>query len=223
MKKNYLLAIILCHFTIVYGQDEVSVNFVDIKSKIENTESESSYSKLLKRFNDFDPSLSVQDYSLIYYGFSFQENYLKNMENEYQLENTLKAKDYEKLIIDCQKVLDENPVSLSANDKMGFALKRMNRPPAEWVKYQKRYKKLREAIIKSGNGLTPNTAIKVIYVSDERIILKDYFGVPNIREQSSVGSCDKFIIEPSEKYKSQEIYFDISRKIKRQEELLHKN
>src|SRR6476619_1115809 len=98
----------------------------------------------------------------------------------------------------------------------------MKRPPTEWLNYQKRYKKLRDAIIKSGNGLSPNTAIKVIYASDERIILKDYFGVPNIHEQSSVGSCDKFIVEPSEKYKSEEIYFDISRKLKRQEELLHK-
>src|SRR5580765_7879997 len=105
MKKNYLLVIVLCHFAIVYGQGEVSVNFVDIKSKIENLESESSYSKLLKRFNEFDPALSLSDYALIYYGFSFQENYLKNQPDEYQLENILKTKDYEKLSIECQKVL----------------------------------------------------------------------------------------------------------------------
>src|SRR5882757_291677 len=99
MKKNYLLVIILCHFAIVYGQGEVSVNFVDIKAKIENPESASSYSKLLKRFNEFDPTLSAGDYSLIYYGFSFQENYLKNQTDEYQLESILKSKDYEKLMV----------------------------------------------------------------------------------------------------------------------------
>src|SRR5436190_17473844 len=148
MRKNYLLAVMLAYFVFGYGQGEVSVNFVEIKSKIENTNSENSYSKLLKRFNEFDPALSLQDYSLIYYGFSFQEKYLKGMMDENQLDNILKAKDYEKLIVECQKVIDENPVSLSANDKMGFALRKMSRPPADWLKYQKRYKKLKEAIIK---------------------------------------------------------------------------
>src|SRR5205809_6725794 len=99
MRKKYFLLVILCQFSLVYGQGEVSVNFVDIKSKIENSESESSYSKLLKRFNEFDPKLSLQDYSLIYYGFSFQEKYLKSDTDEYQLENILKSKDYEKLIV----------------------------------------------------------------------------------------------------------------------------
>src|SRR6478609_6307123 len=101
MRKNYLLAVVLCHFVMLYGQGEVSVNFVDIKSKIENSESASSYSKLLKRFNEFDSTLSLEDYSLLYYGFSFQENYLKTQVDEYDLESILKAQDYQKLIVEC--------------------------------------------------------------------------------------------------------------------------
>ena len=119
--------------------------------------------------------------------------------------------------------MEENPVSLSANKKIGYALQKLKRPAQEWKKYQVRYKKLLDAIVRSGNGLSPESAFKVIYPSDEHHVIKDYLGFPTIHEQVLVGLCDKYLIEPNENYKEDELYFDISRKLTRQDELLHKN
>jgi 23S rRNA G2069 N7-methylase RlmK/C1962 C5-methylase RlmI len=39
----------------------------------------------------------------------------------------LKTNDYEKIIIECKQILDKNPVSLLANNKMGFALYKLKK------------------------------------------------------------------------------------------------
>jgi tetratricopeptide (TPR) repeat protein len=212
----------LCLFGSLFGQDELNIDFDKIKAEINNQESDSFYPKLLKRFNDCDSTLTLRDYSLIYYGFSFQDNYLKNTPKEDKLNELLKSNDYEKVVLECQKILDSNPVSLLANNKMGYALFKLKKPESEWSKYQKRYRAIRKVIVYSGNGLTSETAFKVIYVSDEYDILYDYFEIPKIQRQTLEGFCDKFDVTPSDYYKVKEVYFDISRKLIRQQQLTEK-
>jgi len=219
MKHCILTFMMLCLFGSLFGQDELDIDFDKIKAEVNNQESDSFYPKLLKRFNDFDSTLTLQNYSLIYYGFSFQDNYLKNSPKDDKLDELLKSNDYEKVVLECQKILDSNPVSLLANNKMGFALFKLKKPESEWSKYQKRYRAIRKVIVYSGNGLTPETAFKVIYVSDEYDILYDYFEIPKIQRQTLESSCDKFDVTPSDYYKVKEVYFDISRKLIRQQQL----
>jgi tetratricopeptide (TPR) repeat protein len=219
MKHCILTLMMLCLFGSLFGQDELNIDFDKIKAEINNQESDSFYPKLLKRFNDCDSTLTLRDYSLIYYGFSFQDNYLKNTPKEDKLNELLKSNDYEKVVLECQNILDSNPVSLLANNKMGYALFKLKKPESEWSKYQKRYRAIRKVIVYSGNGLTSETAFKVIYVSDEYDILYDYFEIPKIQRQTLEGFCDKFDVTPSDYYKVKEVYFDISRKLIRQQQL----
>jgi len=102
---------------------------------------------------------------------------------------------------------------------MGFALFKLKETESEWSKYQKRYRAIRKVIEYSGNGLTPETAFKVIYVSDEYDIMYDYFEIPKIQRQTLEGSCDKFDVTPSDYCKVKEVNFDISRKLFRQQQL----
>src|SRR5690606_19597476 len=144
MKNKVFTAIFLILFSVIaFAQEELNINFDEIKSKVENANSETYYPKLLKRFNEFDTTLSLEENSLIYYGFSFQENYLKNKPSEEQLETLSNNNEYERLMIECQKILEKNPVSLGANNKMGYALFKLGKPETEWKKYQKRYRDFR--------------------------------------------------------------------------------
>lgn len=220
MIKKIFLLITICFSQISFAQDEIHVNFTEIKKKVENVNSESYYPKLIKRFNDFDSSLTLEENALIYYGFSFQDDYLKNKPNEEKLKTFENNKEYEKLKIECQKILDKNPVSLEANNKMGFALFKLGKTEIEWKKYQKRYRDLRKVIVYSGNGLSCESAFKVIYVSDEYNIIYDYFEINKIDRQSLSGMCDKFLNEPSEFYNGTEIFFDASRSLIRNEEII---
>ena len=80
---------------LAYSQDEMVINYDDIKSKIQDSKSANFYPKLLKRFNDFDSTLTNYEIALIYYGFSFQEDYLKNRPSEVNL-NKLKENEGKK-------------------------------------------------------------------------------------------------------------------------------
>ena len=223
MKNKVFTVIFLLIFSgICIAQEELNINFDEIKKKVENFNSETYYPKLIKRFNEFDTTLTLQENSLIYFGFSFQENYLKNKPNEDQLKILSDNNEYEKLAIECQNILEKNPVSLEANNKMGFALFKLGKPETEWKKYQKRYRDLRKVIVLSGNGLSCETAFKVIYVSDEYNMIYDYFEIAKIRRQSFAELCDKFINEISEFYKAKEIYFDATRSLLRNEEIINK-
>jgi tetratricopeptide (TPR) repeat protein len=220
MRHFILTLTFVCICRSIFGQTGLDINYETIKATINDKESNSYYPKILERFNTFDSTLTLQDYSLIYYGFSFQNDYLKSKPDEKILNDLLKAIDYEKAVQQCQKILDSNPVSLLANNKMGFSLFKLNKPEADWKKYQNRYRMIRKVIVYSGNGLTCETAFKVIYVSDEYNILYDYFEIPKIHRQILVGLCDKFEIDTSEYYKVEEMYFDTSRELFRQQQLI---
>ncbi|MDP4185331.1 MAG: DUF4919 domain-containing protein [Bacteroidota bacterium] len=221
--KSYLLTLVIfCFFGTAFGQKELETNYDTIKAKIENPKSDFYYKKLIKRYNDFDSTLTTQEYSLIYYGFSFQKDYIVNQPSEISLNKLLKSNDYEKIVAECIKILDKNPVSLLANNEMGYALYKLNKPESEWGKYQKRFRAIRKAIVYSGDGLSPETAFKVICVSDEYNILYSYFKISNIHHQSLVGIYDKFDIDPSKYYQANVMYFDTSRELVREQQLFDK-
>ena len=222
MRKIRILILFSICFQIMTAQDELTINYDSIKTKTENTKSTYYYPKLLDRFNDCDETLTLEEYAIIYYGFTFQKEYLNKQPDEKILNELLKKEDYKQLEIECRRILGQNPVSLSANDNLGYALFKQGRKEAEWKKYQKRYRAIRKVIVYSGNGLSCETAFKVIYVSDEYNILYSYFQVEEINKQTLDGLCDKFDILPTEFYKSKTVYFDISRKLIRQEELINK-
>ncbi len=222
MKRYLILTLAFFFFEFSFAQQELNINFEEIKSKVENLNSESYYPKLLKRFNAFDDSLTLEENALVYYGFSFQEDYLKNKPREEQLKTFANNKDYENVVKEAQKILEKNPVSLSANNELGYALFKLGKPESEWKNYQKRYRDIRKVISSSGNGMSCENAFKVIYVSDEYNMIYDYFEIPKVRRQGLSGLCDKFSNEVGAYYKATEIYFDASRSLIRHEEIISK-
>ena len=202
------------------GQEALLVDYSQIKQNIQNKNSAFYYPALLERFNSFDNTLTSEDYMHIYYGFAYQDTYIKNRPDETILAKLSESEDFEKLIVECEKVLRINPVSLNANDLMGYALFKTGRPEAEWQKHQNRYRAIRRVIATSGDGRSCETALKVIYVSDEYNMLHTYFDVEKIHSQQLVGLCDHFKVEPSQYLKSTEIYFDVSVSLLRTQELM---
>jgi hypothetical protein len=220
MKKVILGILLSCILIIAKAQEQLVVDYAKIKEAVTNQESEYYYPKLLKRYNDFDNSLTLQEYAFIYYGFAFQEGYLKSEPSESKLIKLKQQNDFEGIIKECRKILAKNPVSLEAINSMGYALYKLGKAESEWKKYQHKYGTLRKVIVYSGDGLSVESAFKVIYVSDEYNIIQDYFEIPKILKQSLVGACDRFEVEPSDYFKNREVYFDISIKLNKQQSIL---
>lgn len=201
------------------AQEGLKIDYSEIKAKVEDKNSSTYYPILLQRFNDFDSTLTIDEYALIYYGFSFQDAYLKNQPDERALNKLQKEENYEGLILEAKKILSVNPVSLKANDCLIYALQETGRPETEWKKYQDRFRAIRRVIASSGNGMSCESAYKVIYVSDEYNMIYTYFDVEKVHSQKLSGLCDRFEVDPTEYLNSKVVFFDISRKLLRQEEL----
>lgn len=201
------------------NQEELTIDYSKISKVIRNPNSPFYYPSLLKRYNEFDKTLTLEDYSYIYYGFSYQEDYLVNRPSEKYLPELFEKKEYEQLIQLCEIILKKNPVSLLANNYMGYSLYKLNYPESEWRKYQNRYRELRKVIVYSGNGLTCETGFKVIYVSDEENIIHDYFEIETVNQQTQQGLCKVYGVESSEYFRFNKIYFDVTRRLLKEREV----
>lgn len=223
MKKTAFILSFLSVFLCVQAQESLNINYSEIEKIINDKNRESYYPKLLQRYNDFDSTLTINEYALIYYGFSFQDNYIKAQSADKNIRKIADEENYEKTIAECEKILIINPVSLDANNEMGYALFKLGKLESEWKKYQNRYRAIRKVIAWSGDGLSEKTAFKVIFISDEYNMIHSYFEIPEIYSQALTnGLCDRFKIDPSEYYSHSEIYFDISRKLVKMQESLKK-
>ena len=218
-----IFIIIFLYFNSLCVQGQTNYTWSEIESKVTNSKSKFYYPDLIKRYKDFDNTLTDDDYTHIYLGYVFNEGYLKSKPDEKNMAKLKTDEKYDELVKECQYILDINPVSLKANDNMAYALYKLGKEESKWRKYQNRYRTFRKIIALSGDGLTPESSLKVIYVSDEYNMIYSYFEIESIGEQSLVGLCDYFEVKPSKYYKSNKIYFDISKKLMRTQEIMSKN
>jgi hypothetical protein len=187
----------------------IPINYDSVEAAITNTEKDTYYPRLLQRFNQFDTSLTVNDYRLLYYGFAFNAGYAPYQDNgTSEIMPLVKERKYDKALEVCDKVLSTNPVSITTNSYKSFVLMNMAENDSS-RRYAIRVRKLLNAILSSGDGLTCETAFKVIYVSDEYSLLRDVFDAEP-QGRRTTPPCDRFNIDKTKTYPSKTIYFDYS-------------
>jgi hypothetical protein len=193
------------------------VDMAGIKAQVSDSGSVYFYPKLLKRYVELDTTLTELEYRLVYYGYAFQENYVRNEPDLTRLGELVKAGDHKGVIREAAAVLKKNPFVLQANNAMGYALFSTEKEKGEWTKYRDRYFALRRTIAYSGDGLSAETAFVVLYAEDEYEMMYDYFKIPRIHKQTC---CDVFEIQESDRFRASKIYFDISPSLMRQQQIL---
>lgn len=217
--KNFFL--VICFFVCFHGvaQDEafvLPVNMEFIATEIADENSINYYPKLMKRFDDFDKTLTTLDYRFLYYGFTKQSNYSGYKTHDFEDEilktlnkkTDLSTKDFNKLEVKLKEVLQDNPFKLKMLRLLIYVSDSLDKK-TETEQLIMRFNGIIEAIISSGDGLSCMSGFKVISVSDEYIIL-DTFGL-NVKGQSLVeGPCDLLhLADPNEELKIDGLYFDI--------------
>lgn len=215
MKKITFLILLVIITANCFGQPGQNmfqpVDRKQVETVIKDSSAKTFYPSLLSRYNQFDTTLTHEDYRLLYYGFAFQDNYnafLDQKKNE--LFQLLRDKKYMETVMLCDTVLDKNPFSLVANSYKGFALFSMNENDTRFIPYRQRYARLRNAILSSGDGLSCKTAFKTLFVADEYDILYNYFQVDDLKSKSFEKLCICMHIQPSKYFKSDKMYFDAS-------------
>jgi len=220
--KTLFSILAISFFTLnLISQDEVVLNsrkvdFKEIEQKITNEKSDFFYEKLLNKYYSPDKELSLNEYWYLYYGYTFSNDYFPYEATQYQEElkkytskERLEKSDYENIIKLAEKELEKLPFELDmlwyiyiANKEIGNEEKANNT--------YKKFSKIIDTILQSGNGSSESEAFVVTYTSHEYIIL-DVLGLEYGGKQTlTQGLCDFLTVMPNE-YNIEGIYFDVNR------------
>ena len=215
------LLIILFLSQTAFAQDSYNkISIKEVEKETRNPKSKYYYSELMRRFDAFDTTLTPEDYRMIYFGFVFNEKYSAFPEDKSkEIRTQIDSGNFDNAIKLCDSVLQNIPVFLRANYLKGYCLFKINKEDSLAKKYFNRYFYLTDAIISTGNGLTCKSGFKVIFIADEYEVIYNYFEVEGFSGQSLSSPCDILHIEPSDKFRYKDIYFDADEILKKEAEM----
>ncbi len=166
--RHILSAILILLCNCSFAQDAspapVAFNYQrDFRMILDKTKDKGSdlyYQKLLIRFLDNDSSLTRAETLALMIGFTEQRNYkpYKNLAVEQEIFDLNEAGDYEEALSMSKTYLQKNPLSLRILKERSYSYHQLRkRDSAEY--FMNQVEKIMNAMIYSGKGKTPETAI----------------------------------------------------------------
>ena len=210
------IVILCCYFSLL-SLSAQRVSFVEldygaIKKAISDPNSSAYYPKLMNRYLDFDTTLTLDEFRLLYYGYIYQKDYdpyNKHMENSalslYMEKDKLAPADCENIIAFVNISMTEKPFHFH-NLRMAIYAYHMKGEKKEAEKRMTMLNGIINAILSSGDGKSLRTAYHVIFTVHEYEIV-NYLGYSaNHQELKSVWDV---IYLSKNKNKIPALYFNV--------------
>lgn len=148
--------------------EPVTPNLEEIRSQVTDPSSPWYYPKLMKRYEQNETVMNLEDYRHLYYGYLFQEDFNPYRHNEASTKNEslyYKTKhtraELDSIISYAETSLDDNPFDLSQMNFLIYALRARGKVNRASI-WQYRLNHLIQAIISSGTGADAEHAWYVI-------------------------------------------------------------
>ncbi len=166
------------------------------------------YRKILDKFTAGTVRPTMRECTIAYYGFAYQENYTPAIDGEEDMQRAIMADDYELAYALGQQILKFAPVSLTTLYWTLFAATETGEPWEVRNSLRGRYNSLAHIISLSGDGTSPETALRVIYIGDmytyTMMELELEIGKGYLWDDRWM----QFEVKPSSKFDHPSIYFD---------------
>ncbi len=172
------------------------------------------YNKLVDRFKNFDSNLTVDDYSILYYGQCFQKEYNpygSDYENSDKFKSFYEKKDYEKALPLGLKMIDKDPMNIRMNFKVLVCYHYLKNDEKK-AQMMSRYDSLLMTIFRSGDGKSLTTAFVVMRVTDEYEMMSDMQVQNTVQSlvQGPNGPCDMMTLKAND-LGIEKLYFNVSK------------
>lgn len=208
MKKHLILLLFISLCINSFSQNYLPLN--KIGEVISDSSNTTFYPKLIERFNNFDTTLTLNEYILIYYGYGFQENYYGYRKDPSVVYFSLfEKKKFDLILKMCDSTLKETPVCIASNFYKGQVLKEISPNTLEHKKYLERAFNLIDILLSSGDGKSIETAYKVLFLSDEKRVMYGNLDLEQYKSQSLINHYDELTVKKSKKFNQKKIYFDV--------------
>jgi hypothetical protein len=189
-------------------------NYETIKKDIEDKTSHFYYPKLMERLRANDTLLTKEEFHHLYFGYALQREYdaswvshdQEHLEEFYSAD-TIDPKDYDEIIQRAKHSISEFPFDLRQMNLLAYVYQQKG---DEVLAQQTNFifKGVLEAIFFSGDGLQCETAIHVLMVSHEDMLI-GFLKLESFSE-SRKGHCDYHVIKKG-KQRLPGLYFNVQK------------
>ena len=191
------------------------IDLEDVRSEVNNPKSQFYYPRLMESFEQFDTSMTLEDYRYLYFGTMFQEDYNPYRRNAYaDILTPLTHKtshtraELDTLVKYTGLALLDTPFDLNQINFLIYALRAKGKYNLADI-WQYRLNHILKAIVSTGTGADTASAWYVIYPRDEASIVNMGKDVASLRPSFVEPYFD--CIEVTDKHgKAQNFYFNIS-------------
>ncbi len=212
MRTISLLSLLLISSITVFAQKVLTIDFDQIKQRIEDPRSPMYYPTLVDRFAKGD-SLSADELKHVYYGDAFSDNYDPYSPDLSERFRTLfKDGKYREALPIGLKELAGAPTNIRLTFSIAICYKRLKIEDSTRL-FAGRYYSLLSAIRNSGEGTSMENAMVVLRVSDEYDILRE--SELSVKGQSLIqgehGPTDRMeLSQEDQKTKVEALYFNVT-------------
>jgi hypothetical protein len=218
--KSFIFAIfIIVAVSQANSQTISNIDLDDIKEETLDSTSDYYYPTLVKRVADVTDELTDSEYTYLYYGAAFQENYSPYTMfgvNGY-VDDLLGEKKYKQALEVARAEWQKKPVHLLLLERILFCFHKLHEDDSVKA-YQDIYSGLLGAITRSGDGKSMESAFVTISVFHEYTLLEN-LGLKSTGQvlmQGNSGPVDRLILKKRGQKrkrgqkKIKEIYFNVS-------------
>ncbi|GEM_PF-5006242 len=156
-----------------------TANFEKLAKSVKDKKNSYYFETLLEKFQKSFDKMGLDEYFMLYFGYSFQKNFspykLRNDLTELEIKENFERQNYDLCLKNCKKFLEKQPFALD-----GFLYAAVSafhlQNYKEYEEYFTKYSMFLNAIAATGNGKNFDNAFIVSCVDDE-YNLTDYFGL----------------------------------------------
>jgi tetratricopeptide (TPR) repeat protein len=205
----------------------VKPDYDQIKQDIKDEQSNFYYPKLWDRYLLGDTTMTLEEKRCLYYGYVFNDNYspYASASNTKEIHAILNSenpssKEWENVVSLLNTALVTEPFNCKFLYYQIIAYEALNRP-ADMNRNFNKIRFISGALTSTGDGLSKETAIHVIRISNEY----DYLFLNNLSRQSQAlvnGGYDVLYLTPNEDG-LEEMWFDVSQSFKSHNKLFDKS
>lgn len=217
--KKLSLTLLMFVFVAAFAQEKTSPNYQMIREAISNESSVYYYPKLIEKYRDGKTDMTLEEKRHLYYGFVYHKSYIPSATSKYDalIIGLLNKKSvtndmYQKIVYYANLSLAENPFNTDALQWKTYALFKLGASDSkEYNKVLTQAGIIRDAILSSGSGKSPEEAYSVILVQHEYDLI-GYFDMKASGQELQMLN-DKvydYVLLEENHDKITELYFDIT-------------
>ena len=175
MKKLILFLILAVYVSVGYSQissDEIEDK---VKAFVTDTSSNDYWKNVYEEFKESEESASSEDFLLFYYSNGVKDIKSRPFPSVYLNQNRLKMIEYsnrnklKKVKTIGLDLIEINPFDIGTLIYLSMSIDKLENNTDN--KYYKRMKSILDVIFSTGDGLTPETAIKISEIDDDEVLI----------------------------------------------------